>query len=221
MHLIDCFMPLLAYVVLLRINVTTQQPSFDQVKADIQRLLSQSEQSVKQGAISAGDYDQARFVVCAWVDETLLASNWNQKHLWQREQLQRLYYNTADAGVEVFDRLNNLEYHQKEVRELYYYCLSLGFKGRFIHPGDEFLLEQLKTSNLKILTGGSGAVASLDNRTLFPEAFPVKVSEIAQHRSPSRFSLVTILALVAPVVLFGTLYVVYRFTLSSVAGKIF
>ena len=219
MRLIDSFMPLIAYVVMFQKTVATQQPGYDQVKADIQRLLSLSEHEMKGGAVSPDDYDQARFVVCAWVDETLLGSMWNQKSLWQREQLQRLYYNTTDAGVEVFDRLNNLGFHQKDVRELYYFCLALGFKGRFIQAGDDFLLEQLKLSNLKILTGSHGT-PSLETMELFPEAFPLTVPEIARHRTGLRFSLVTILALVGPVVLFGILYIVYRFTLSSVAGKL-
>ena len=221
MHLIDSFMPLIAYVVIFQKNVATMQPAFEQVKADIQRLLYQGESSAKRSAISPEDFDQARFMICAWVDEAILGSNWTQKNLWQREQLQRLYYNTTDAGVEVFDRLNNLGFQQKDVREIYYYCLSLGFKGRFIHTGDEFLLEQLKVSNLKLLTGSSAGIPSLDKMELFPEAFPVQVSEITQQRTFFKFSLVTIVALVGPVLLFGLLYLIYRFTLSSVAGKIF
>lgn len=221
MHLIDSFMPLIAYVVIFQKNAAARQPAFEQVKADIQRLLFQSESSAKKSNLSSEEYDQARFMVCAWVDEAILGSNWTQKNLWQREQLQRIYYNTTDAGVEVFDRLNNLGFHQKDVREIYYYCLSLGFKGRFIQSGDEFLLEQLKLSNLKILTGSSTGVPTLDKMELFPEAFPAQVTEIAQQRSSFKFSLVTIAALVGPVVLFGLLYSVYRFTLSSVAGKIF
>jgi type VI secretion system protein ImpK len=214
-------MPLIAYVVIFQRNVATKQPAFEQVKADIQRLLSQCENSVKRDNVSPDDYDQARFMVCAWVDEAILGSNWTQKNLWQKEQLQRLYYNTTDAGVEVFERLNNLGFHQRDVREVYYICLSLGFKGRFIQAGDEFLLEQLKIANLKILTGSSVGIPSLERMELFPEAFPLQVSEIAQYRTPFRFSLVTIVALVGPVVLFSLLYLVYRFTLSSVAGKIF
>jgi type VI secretion system protein ImpK len=107
------------------------------------------------------------------------------------------------------------------VREVYYLCLALGFKGRFIHQGDEFLLEQLKTSNLKILLGSSVGVPSLERMELFPEAFPVQAAEILPQRTPFRFSLVTIIALAGPVVLLGVLYGIYHFTLFSVASKFF
>lgn len=221
MHLNDCFMELVAYVVAFQQGVAARQPTFDQVKGDIQRLLFQGEAMAKKGEVSADDYDQARFIVCAWIDEVLLGSEWNQKNQWQREQLQRLYYNTTDAGVEVFERLNNLGFHQQEVREIYYLCLALGFKGRFIQSGDEYLLEQLKTSNLKILTGSSVGVPSLDRMELFPEALPQQVAEIAQKRQPLRFSLVTAIGLAGPVFLFAVLYFIYRFSLSSIAGKLF
>ncbi len=221
MRLVDCFMQLVAYVVIFQNSVVSKQPGYEQIKADVQRLLSQSEAAAKRGQFSAEDYDQGRFMVCAWVDEALLGSSWAQKNLWQRDPLQRLYYNTFDAGVEVFDRLNTLGFHQRDVREVYYLCLSLGFKGRFIHPGDEFLLEQLRTSNLKILSGSSVGVPSLDNMVLFPEAYPEQVAEISQQRVPFRFSLVTVLALAGPPALFAVLYGIYYFTLGSVAGRIF
>jgi type VI secretion system protein ImpK len=219
MHLIDCFMPIAAYVVIFQDAVATRQPDCEQVKADIRRLFSQSERVCREGEFPADAFDQARFVVCAWVDEALLNSGWNQKQLWQREQLQRLYYNTTDAGVEVFERLNHLGFQESEVREVYYLCLTLGFKGRFIHQGDEFLLEQLKSSNLKILAGSSGGIPSLDRMELFPEAYPVSAAEVTE-RPPFRFDLVTVLALAGPVLLYGLLYLIYRFALSGVADKV-
>jgi type VI secretion system protein ImpK len=216
MHLTDCFMPLIAYVAFFQKVSAARRPPYEQVKGDIRRLLSESESYVKRGAFSQEDYDQARFMVCAWVDEAILASSWDQKGQWQREQLQRLYYNTTDAGEEVFERLNALGFHQQEVREVYYLCLALGFKGRFIHQGDEFLLEQLKLSNLKFLLGSSVGIPSLDRAELFPEAYPTQTPEIAQERRPFRFSLVTVSALAGPLLLFAVLYLIYHFTLSGI-----
>lgn len=221
MHLTDCFMPLVAYVSYFKQNVATRQPPYEQVKGDIQRLLSESEACVKKGAFSPEDYDQARFVVCAWVDEAVLSSSWNQKGSWQREQLQRLLYNTTDAGEEVFERLNALGFHQQDVREVFYLCLALGFKGRFIHQGDEFLLEQLKTSNLKFLMGSSVGIPSLDRAELFPEAYPTHSVEIAPQKRGFRFSLVTLSALAGPLVLIGVLYLIYHFTLNGIADNFF
>lgn len=43
MHLTDCFMDLVAYVAYFLRTVTTKQPPYEQVKADVLRLLTQSE----------------------------------------------------------------------------------------------------------------------------------------------------------------------------------
>lgn len=213
-------MELIAYVVYFQKNVASRQPPFEQVKADILRLVSQSDALVKKGVFPQDEYDQARFAVCAWVDEMLLASAWQHKNLWQREQLQRIYYNTTEAGEEVFERLNRLGLHQRDVREIYYLCLALGFKGRFIHQGDEFLLDQVKASNLKLLLGSSMGVPSLEKAELFPGAYPLHTPEIIPSRQRFRFSMVTLAVIIGPVVIFTLLYLIYWLFLKSIAGKI-
>ena len=199
MHLTDCFMDLMAYVAYFSKTVAAKQPAYQQVKADVLRLLTTSEECVRKGWFSQEDYDQGRFMVCAWVDESILASAWQHKGQWQREQLQRLYYNTTEAGEEVFERLNGLAFEQKDVRELYYLCLSLGFKGRFLKPEDEYLLEQLKTSNLKLLLGASAdGVPSLEQADLFPESYPAGAADLGSQQKKFRLSLLTIAALRRP-----------------------
>jgi len=218
MRLIDCFVQLIGYVELMRENMNRNTSSYEQVREDVIRLLKASETPAKNGSIPQDEYDQAKFAVCAWIDEALLASNWQYRGAWQREQLQRLFYNTTDAGVEVFDRLNNLALHQKELREVYYCCLSLGFKGRFINQGDDFLLNQLRGSNLKVISGSTPGMNPPDRADLFPEGVPLRGAEV-QIKS-SRYSLGTVIAIVAPFVLFGILYLMFRFTLAGVVEKI-
>ena len=220
MHLTDCFMELIAYVAYFQKTVASKQPPYDQVKADISRLLNQSESYFRKGKFSQDDYDQARFVVCAWVDEVILSSPWSHKNLWQREQLQRLYYHTTDAGEEVFERLNTLGFHQREVREIYYLCLAQGYRGRFINEGDEHLLDQLKTSNLKFLMGSSVGIPSLERAELFPEAHQTDTQESAGQKGKGGFSFLTLVGLAAPVIIFGVLFYIYRFVLSGIGENI-
>jgi len=220
MHLTDCFVELVAYVAYFLKTVETKQPPFDQVKADIQRLISASEGCVKNKAFSQEDYDLARFAVCAWVDEAILSSPWNEKSRWQGEQLQRLYYQTADAGEIFFERLNTLGPHQRDVREVYYLCLAMGFAGRYCHEGDEYLLEQLKTANLKLLTGSSVGLPSLDQIELFPEAYLSGSEKVASPGKRGRFSVFIVLCLAAPVVLYGVLFVIYTFVLNHVGENL-
>jgi len=219
MHLTDCFIDLMAYVVYFLKSAAIKRPPYEQVKADVSRLLSQSENFLKKGLFSQEDYDLARFAICAWVDEAILNSPWDHKGLWQREQLQRLYYHTTEAGEEFFERLNALGFHQREVREVYYLCLALGFMGRYCHPGDEVLLNQLKTSNLRMLMGSSMGPPSLDRIELFPEAHPNETAPIGPKKRRFHFSLSTLLWLAGPILLFGLLFWIYKFALSSIADN--
>jgi len=220
MHLTDCFMELMAYVAYFTKTAATKQPEYQQVKADILRLLTKSEENMRKGSFSHEDYDQARFMICAWVDEAILASGWQHKNQWQREQLQRLYYNTTDAGEEAFERLNRLTFHQKEVRELYYLCLALGFKGRFLKPEGEYLLDQLQSSNLKLLLGGSANVPSLERTDLFPESYPAAGAEPGSQNKKFRFSILTVAALASPLLLFALLFLIYHFSLDGIAEHV-
>ena len=217
MRLTDCFMRLIVYICFFRKHADTRQPPYDQVRTDVLRLLYDSETCMKEGGFSPDDYDLARFMVCAWGDEVVLGSGWNNRSQWQREPLQRVFCNTVEAGEEAFEKLNSLGFHQSQVREVYYICLALGFKGRFIHAGDEYLLEQLKVSNLKLLMGNSVGSLSLDRVELFPDGYPAGGVEFAQPASRFRFTIPVIIALVGPMALLGILYVIYRFALAGIA----
>jgi len=220
MHLTDCFMDLLGYVSYFLKTAAGRQPPYSQVKADITRLLGQSGECVKKGLFPPEEYDQARFAVCAWVDEAILSSGWKEKAQWQREPLQRVYYRTTEAGEEFFERLNALGFQQRGVREVYYLCLALGFAGRHCNPGDEFLLGQLKTSNLKLLLGTSVGIPSLEREQLFPDAYPTETFDVGPRERKFRFSAFTVACLAGPVVLFGLLFLVYRFALSGVGENV-
>jgi len=220
MRLIDCFMNIIAYVAYLGKSGTEKQSSYDHVRADIRRLITQSESCLENETVSREDYDMARFAVFAWIDETIMSFSWDGRIQWQREQLQRLYYQTADAGEIFFERLNTIGPHQRDVREVYYLCLAMGFLGQYCNEGDEYLLEQLRSSNLKLLMGSSIGMPSLDKRELFPEAYPVESVEVASLKVKRRFSPFTLICLGAPVALYSVLFLIYRFVLHNI-GEIF
>jgi len=97
----------------------------------------------------------------------------------------------------------------------------MGFKGRYGNVEDKFLLDQLKSSNLKVLTGASIGLPSLKKTELFPEAYPVDSAEKIPQKAGSRFNPVSILMAAFPVVLFGVLYLIYSFVLGNVSNTLF
>lgn len=220
MRLSDCFMEIIAYITFVTRNGAGAPLSYEQVRANVQRLIAQSEACLEKGRFSVEDFNLARFAVFAWVDEMILASQWEGRQQWQREQLQRQYYQTADAGELFFDRLNAIGPHQRDVREVYYLCLALGFSGQYCNEGDDFLLDQLKTSNLKLLTGSSVGIPSLEKEELFPAAYPVQVAETPSTMRREPLSRFTLLGAAAPVALFGLLFLIYKFILGNIAGNL-
>ena len=220
MRLTDCFSELIAYVIYFLKAADQKEAPFDKVRTDVQRLLSEAETSAKGAGISDADFDLARFAVCAWVDEGILNSTWQGKAEWQREPLQRLYYSTAAAGELFYEKLNALGLQHHDVREIFYLCLAMGFKGRYCNEGDDFLLDQLKTSNLKLLAGSSIGIPSIEKENLFPDAYPTSADAPVSSGKKSRFINPTVLvSLIGPVALFGLLFWIYRFILGNVADN--
>lgn len=220
MRLTDCFIDMIAFVAYFARRVAAGQPSFEKTQANILQLLSTSQALMNQGNFTPEDYDLARFAVVAWVDETIMNSEWNHRDRWQRELLQRKYYQAADAGEIFFERLNQLGPHQRDVREIYYLCLAMGFRGQYCHEGDEFLLDQLKNSNLKMLTGSSVGLPTFDREELFPEAYSAEAQATSAVKTRWRFSPFTLLGLGFPAVLFISLFVIYSFILNHLADNL-
>lgn len=221
MRLSDCFMEIIAYASFVaRKGAATSLP-YDKVRTNMQRLIAQSEALLDKGNFTKDDFNLARFAVFAWVDEVILSSQWEGRLQWQREQLQRQYFQTADAGELFFERLNTIGPHQMDVREVFFLCLALGFTGQFCNEGDEFLLEQLRSSNLKLLTGSSMGLPNIDNMALFPEAYPQgETGSLQPAPQKMRWSPFTIACACAPVVLFGLLLVVYKFILGNIGSNL-
>lgn len=215
MRLIDCFMPVAAYVVDLRNALPRCEAQYPEVKEEIRQLLSQAESAWQETGKDLDQFDRARFMICAWIDESLLSSQWPGRQLWQHEQLQRLFYRTTDAGVESFDRLEELG-DQQEVREVYCLCLALGFRGRHLGKEGELHLEQLRSANLKRLFEEGGDLPLLKGLTLFPAALSVAGPTAPARRAPSCIiSPLTAMLMTAPVILFALLYLVYRYLLNG------
>ncbi len=219
MKLIDCFVELIAYVSYVLKSLPAEQPSYDRVKADIANLINKSHADSRSSQVSPQDYELAQFAVFAWIDESFLASQWQEKMKWQGELLQRSYFQTVDAGELFFDKLNDLQPHQLDVREVYYICLSLGFSGRFCNPGDDFLLTQLKSSNLKLLGGNVDSLASFKEEKLFPEAYHDGTGPDLTSKNKF-FRLGSVLIASTPVILLALLFAIYRFSLDSVGENL-
>ncbi|MBT8342843.1 MAG: DotU family type IV/VI secretion system protein [Desulfatitalea sp.] len=214
-RLIDCFMELIVYVVHTVRHIQANQPDLDAVKSDIDLLLEKSDKCRLAAHISEEDYDYARLSICVWIDEAIMNSEWVHTIEWRTQKLQRRYYNITDGGQEFFDRLDKLGHEDRDVREVAYFCLTLGLAGRFVEKGDGVILDHLKATNLKRLFGSSAGEPTLENRQLFPEAYQRQGATPPVREKTVVFRLIPVVLGLIPVGLFFVLLVVYHYLLET------
>ncbi len=83
--------------------------------------------------IAPEDAAEAQFAIVALLDEVLVQSNWPGQREWQSSPLQFAYFRDNTAGENFFRRAEVLaqQPHRAHVLLVYYYCLGLGFQGRY------------------------------------------------------------------------------------------
>ncbi|TDV28724.1 type VI secretion system protein ImpK [Paraburkholderia caballeronis] len=168
MRLLNCFIPFFA-----QLRAFAQQPSGDAATAAAR--LDASIAAVRLAAADAGygetDVDDALFAAVAWADEVLLTLPWDGAAQWQRQLLQRRYFNVSNAGVAFFARLDQLAAQRLDVREVYCLCLGLGFGGRYAYDRNQKALTDIKRSNFALLLQGDDGLPGEAGQLLFPDGY--------------------------------------------------
>jgi type VI secretion system protein ImpK len=216
-RLIDCFIPLLAFLRHFQI-----QPSGDlaSVRQQLDELIFQSRNAASEAGISEADTGEALFAVVAWADEVLLATPWAGAGEWARHLLQRRYFNVANGGDAFFKRLESMAPQQLQVREVYFYCLSLGFAGRYGYDRNAKALADIRQASLLPILrairesrAGSGLSPEME-KLMFPEGY-AHLHPVAGDSKPAvrwgwKFSSLTFNALLIPLIILLVLYGVYH-----------
>lgn len=120
----------------------------EQLRIKFDELFRTLETRARQMDIAEPNVALAKYAIVAYIDEMILTSDWNSvKDVWGGRPLQLEMFNEFAAGENFFEKLNGLrgtDNPQKiDVLEVYYTCLSLGFKG--MHGADLAGIEKLKS----------------------------------------------------------------------------
>ena len=216
MRLIDCFTEMMAFTIHSIETMPEEQPRFEDMLERYGQLIGKARERSLEAGSPPHEWDAAFFAVCAWVDEAILTSSWSEKERWQRTPLQLSYFTTINAGEEFFSRLDSLEKEAVEVREVYDYCLSMGFRGSLFRPDDAGRLETIKEEQ-RIAGNQDQPLDLLDEAFLFPEAYGEKGKG---RRKPFTFGsrYLVVLGLFIPALLFFILFFVYRNALDSIVA---
>jgi type VI secretion system protein ImpK len=91
------------------------------------------ETKARQSDVPQEDVQQAKYAICAFIDEMILTSSWALKESWADKPLQLAYFNDFSAGEEFYNKVDTLRGAKKNsVLEVYYLCLALGFRGKYV-----------------------------------------------------------------------------------------
>ncbi len=88
------------------------------------------------------DLDAVRFALVAFLDETILKSQWLHREEWRDRPLQLDLFGERLGGTRFFNELDVLRRQgdaRREVLEVYHLCLTLGFEGQYQVSGQDRL----------------------------------------------------------------------------------
>jgi len=131
-RLIDAATPLLGLVIRVRRLAdfreveTLYRQVVDEVAAIDRELV---EQGFERPTVVA-----YRYVLCAFIDEAVLGTDWGAHSIWSQHSLLSRFHNETWGGEKVFAILSRMEQEPQRYREMLafiYLCLCLGFEGRY------------------------------------------------------------------------------------------
>ncbi len=132
LHLADICADCLMLILQLRATKEFGDPQF--LRDKILQLLDNLEREARLNHYTMADIQLVKFALVAFLDESIIASEWSHKDQWLSNPLQLQLYNRFDAGEEFYNKIDfMLDQIQlnTEVLEVYYLCLTLGFKGKY------------------------------------------------------------------------------------------
>jgi type VI secretion system protein ImpK len=127
----------------------TEPESADVLNGRFHDNLIFSRDTAVSSGVTGARADQAAWFVAATLDDIVLNTPWGARSSWPRQPLVTQMSGDVDAGEKFFERLEELMRfpdRDPEMLELAYYCLSLGFRGRYRVEGSsgEGALTQLR-----------------------------------------------------------------------------
>lgn len=150
----------------------------DSLRRSVAQLFDRLSQRAREANIDSAHLDQARYVLCALIDEIVLSSKWEMKSQWMNQPLQMAYFQDFTAGEQFYRRLDALRGakgdREIDLLEVYAQCLAVGFRGKYADlAGMQKIADLLDQLNRDIRTArgveGRSLSAPFTAETVLPE----------------------------------------------------
>jgi type VI secretion system protein ImpK len=109
-------------------------PNPEMLRAQLTEAVKRFERDCETRGVTRENAVAARYVLCTAVDECAGSTPWGGGGLWARDTLLIRFHNETWGGEKVFQLLGKLAESpsaNRDLLELIYVCISLGFEGRF------------------------------------------------------------------------------------------
>nr|WP_242702437.1 DotU family type VI secretion system protein [Achromobacter sp. SD115] len=143
-----------------QIRATATHPSPAMLREHLLDEVRQFELRAQQAGIPNETILGARYCLCTALDEAAALTPWGGGGVWSAHSLLVTFHNETWGGEKFFQLLAKLSQNpgqHLDLLELLYYCLLLGFEGRYrVIDNGRSQLETLRQRLLRILRGARG-----------------------------------------------------------------
>lgn len=202
----DLAADLLAYTLQLR-KLRDPGPA-ETLRQKIDEQFRALESRARQGGIPLEDVQLVKYAMAAFIDETILSSQWPAKDVWSGKPLQLEYFNDFSAGEEFYVKLEAVRAganpRKAEILEVFYTCLALGFRGKYVDlQGMEKKKVLMDTLAREIKGARAGAAAGLSPAWKPPEEGSALVQSLPAWLVPALGGVVVLLLFIVMAALLG------------------
>jgi type VI secretion system protein ImpK len=140
----------------LRLKAGIVAPSAD-LRPKVSGMLADFEKRAERYRFNNKIIQVSKFGLAAFVDETVLTANFPLRNDWEKNPLQLELFGEQLAGNKFFEKLEAM-LKQIDVTadavEVYYFCMLLGFKGRYaVYEQEKLLATMQETANALVKAG--------------------------------------------------------------------
>lgn len=221
MSMVTNFSEVFAYAIGLQ-NSQFKGQTIDDVQAKLDKLFDEIKK-VSLLSFPEEAYSDSLFAICAWIDELVLCSSWREKLAWKKKMLQTKYFNTTRAGEVFFDKLDAIPPGEISLLEIYYYCLKLGFKGKFHRGQDNAILTEKCKNYYRLIIDQYGGDFNkpLVNCTITPLAEVENARPLGGDRSAIKSFWSKLVWWLIPLIPFGIVTIVFNEVIQAMASDYF
>lgn len=140
----------------LRLKAGIVAPS-NELRPQIAGMLQDFEKRAERYRFNHKIVSVSKFALASFVDEAVLTNNFPLRTEWERNPLQLEYFQESMGGNKFFEKLESMLTQidvTQDAVEIYYFCMLLGFKGRYgVYEQDKLLTIMQTTANALVKVG--------------------------------------------------------------------